>query len=210
MGPCCLECCLSPSQRLRIPPLILPAGSCSFSYHRVLAAHFLSRGVCPLRVEAWTLQACSHCLFVMVLSWAIRLVGWLVNQGEAPKVGAAGSRQVARRSLPGLPPPAEVRRTLTLRSLPSTPNPAPHVAPGGQYLRQALSQQPPGLHSHRSAPGLFTQVTGTCSLFVSTCHCSSVPPKRQPQRCVPRAPSLSFHPPRGLLAWCQEAPLLFV
>ena len=100
------------------------------------------------------------------------------------------------QSLPDLPPPAEVRSTLTRGSLLLTPPPPPPPAPQ-PCTRRARSQA--GFVSAASwAPfswvcsGPFTQVTGTCSLFVSMSLLPTPPhPLRGVQVCVCRAASLS-------------------
>lgn len=44
----------------------------------------------------------------------------------------------------------------------------------------------------------FTQVTCTCCILMIMAPLPTLPPKREPQQCVPCAPSLSFHPSQGL------------
>lgn len=44
----------------------------------------------------------------------------------------------------------------------------------------------------------FTQVTCTCCILMIMALLPTLPAKREPQQCVPGAPSLSFHPSQGL------------
>lgn len=99
-------------------------------------------------------------------------------------------------SFPWYPAPASVR--------PCSPARPPKLHRKGK--RSALSEQPPGFVPFSwvcSWP--FTQVTCTCCIVVIMAPRPTLPPKREPQQCVPRVPCLSFHPSQECLDWCWEA-----
>lgn len=97
-------------------------------------------------------------------------------------------------NFPGLPPVAGVRSCFLPPNLPS-------VTGRAKYLKLCLS----GLLGSVLMSVLLAFHLGDWHQLPVCEHMSplsNLPPKREPQQCVPRAPSLFFHPSQGLLAWC--------